>query len=298
METLKRKYNTLFEYALLVTGTLLLAIAVTVFLEPSELVTGGVSGIGIIIRSVTVGRFGVDVPLWLTNIILNIPLFILGAKTRGLAFLGRTLFSTILFSPALFLTSYIPRYITALSEIDLLLAAVFGGAVSGAGLGLVFRAAATTGGTDLAASVIVYYKQHISISKVMFILDSCIIAAGFFVFGASKAMYAIIAVYISSNVINVTLEGLSFAKAAFIISDKHDEISESILTGLKRGVTALRGMGMYTKTNKDVILCVVSKKEIVELKELVYEIDAKAFVIVADVREVLGEGFVERPGAM
>ena len=127
METLKRKYNTLFEYALLVTGTLLLAIAVTVFLEPSELVTGGVSGIGIIIRSVTVGRFGVDVPLWLTNIILNIPLFILGAKTRGLAFLGRTLFSTILFSPALFLTSYIPRYITALSEIDLLLAAVFGG---------------------------------------------------------------------------------------------------------------------------------------------------------------------------
>ena len=293
MELSIKKRNNFLEYAAIAFGVLLLAMAISIFFEPLGLVTGGVSGLGIIIRSVSLSRFEFDIPLWLTNLVLNLPLFIIGAKVKGMAFLRRTLFATLFFSPALYVTSLLPQYIPTLdmTGIDTALAAVFGGAVSGTGLGIVFRYSATTGGSDLAASIISKVKPHIAISKIMFIIDSIVISLGFLTFGASSAMYAVIAVFISSRIIGAVLEGLTFATAAFIISDKHEEISERILTKLERGVTSLRGTGMYTKKDKGVVLCVVAKKEIFTLKELVYAADDRAFVIVTDAREVLGEGF-------
>ncbi|GHV38329.1 membrane protein [Clostridia bacterium] len=281
-----KKLKILSEYLIIMAGTASLAVAINVFFEPLNLVTGGVSGIAIIVRSLA-KEAGLDIPLWATNIALNLPLFVIGLKARGWRFLSRTVFSTVFLSVALYFTAFIPL----VPDMDLTLAAVFGGVLSGVGLGLVFRCSATTGGSDLLASVIAKYKPHLPLSRLMFVIDALIIAAGFFVFGAFKAMYAIIAVYVTSMLISAVLEGLSFAKAAFIISDKHEEIGETLLTKLQRGATALNGSGLYTKTDKKVILCVVSSKEIVTLKKTVYEIDEKAFVIVADVREVLGEGF-------
>ena len=293
MGFLTEKHNTIREYALILAGTTLLAAAITVFLAPAGFVTGGVSGLGIIIRDATKNRFNGGIPLWLTNIALNAPLFLLGAKARGLRFLRRTAFATAIFSPALYVTGFIITLYPELQNVDAPLAAVFGGALSGTGLGLVFRAGATTGGGDLAATIIHKYKPHVAVPKILFMLDAAIIAVGLFYFGPVSAMYAIVAVFISTNVISVTLEGLSFAKAAFVISERNAEIAECIMTGLERGATLLRATGMYTSSERGVLLCVVSKKEIVKLKDLVREKDVRAFVIVADVREVLGEGFNE-----
>lgn len=278
--------NTLFEYGFIVLGVTIMAVAINIFLDPNNLVIGGVTGLAIIIRDLSERFIGYSIPLWLTNIILNIPLFLIGMKTLGIKFLKRTVFATMFLSLALIYTKWIPIF-----ESDLTIASIFGGLLSGAGLGLIFRSSATTGGSDLAASIIHKYNRHISVARIMLIIDVIIIIAGFFVFGSLATMYAIIAVFIISKVVDAMLEGLSFAKAAFIISDKSDEIADSIIKNLDRGATSLFGKGMYTGIQRNVILCVVSKKEILKLKVITAKIDLNAFVIVADVREVLGEGF-------
>ncbi|MDR1704948.1 MAG: YitT family protein, partial [Clostridiales bacterium] len=228
-----------------------------------------------------------DVPLWAVNALLNVPIFIAAWRIKGFKYISKTLLATALLSPALFLTSLIP-----LRTGDILLNAVFGGAVSGFGLGLVFRAGATTGGTDLLASVIRHYKKHIPVSRILLILDFIVILTGFIMLGAEKSLYAVISVFTASKVVSAVLEGFSFAKAAYIISDKSDEIGQRLLTEMERGVTMLNGKGLYTGNEKSVLLCVVSSKEVIKLKEITEDADKHAFVIVSDVREVLGEGFL------
>jgi len=279
----------MLECLFIMAGTTLLAIAINVFFEPFGVVTGGVSGLSIIIKNLAENKFGVSIPLWITNIALNIPLFIVGIKVLGFKFLSRTIFTTFYLSFALFYTKFIPT--DFLNDTELILVSLFGGVLSGVGLGLVFSSFATTGGTDLAATIIHKYFKHISVSKLLLALDSTIIVLGVFMFGFVKAMYAIIAVYITSKVIDNVLEGLSFSKAAFIISEYSSEIAQKVLTQVNRGVTGLTGRGMYTLKSKEVLLCVVSRKQIVQLKEIVKAIDNKAFLLVFDVRETLGEGF-------
>ena len=130
----------------------------------------------------------------------------------------------------------------------------------------------------------------------MQILDGAIVLVGFYVFGLQPTLYAIVAIFIVSKVTDTMLEGMKFSKAAYIITDKYEEIAQTIMTELDRGVTGLRAKGMYSGEDKCMLYCVVSKKQIVSLKELVTKIDRNAFVIVGDVREVLGEGFIEYKG--
>ena len=278
--------KSLTEFAAIVLGDLLLAAAIVVFWEPCQLVTGGVSGIAIIVHDYT-GRAGFAVPLWSTNLALNVPLFALGFKTMDRPFLSKTAFATVFLSAALYLAAFIPP-LTG----DILLGALFGGVASGAGLGLIFRVMATTGGSDLAASILHRHVfNHHSIARILFVIDSVIILCGLLAFGPVAAMYAAVAVFVSTKVTDTLLEGLSFAKAAIIVSDKSEEIAQSVIEKMERGVTGLKGQGMFSKRDKNVLLCVVSAKELVNLKAIVYASDAQAFVIVADVREVLGEGF-------
>lgn len=282
----KFKNSIFIDYIFIVIGCTLMGIALNSFLEPKELVIGGATGIAVIVSHVSKQFFNFEIPMWLTNIVINIPLFIIAVKTFGIKFIKRTLFSTLFLSFALVYTSYIP-YI----EIDYLLASVFGGVLTGAGLGLIFKAFATTGGSDLAATIIHKYQRQYSVAKIMFVLDVIIISMGFFVFGINATMYAIIAVFIISKVIDAVLEGLDFAKAVFIISRKSNEIADVIFKELDRGVTSLYGKGMYSGEDTNVLLCVVGKKEISKLKDLVEIVDTSAFMVIADVREVLGEGF-------
>lgn len=279
----------IIEYLYIIVGTTILAIAINVFFDPFEIVTGGVSGLAIIIKSFAEINLNLNIPLWLTNLTLNIPLFAIGIKTLGAKQLSRTIFATLYLSLALYYTKFIP--VDLFNNIEPILISLFGGVLSGLGIGLVLRSSATTGGTDLLASIIHKYMRHFSISKILFVLDTLIILLGIFMFGINKAMYAIVAVYTTSKVIDSVLEGLSFSKAALIISENSKEIAKQILSDLDRGVTGLNGKGMYTSQSKEVLLCVVSRKEIIHLKDIVKSIDNNAFLLIFDIKETLGEGF-------
>jgi uncharacterized membrane-anchored protein YitT (DUF2179 family) len=169
---------------------------------------------------------------------------------------------------------------------------VFGGIFCGAGVGLIVRAMASTGGTILLASIIHNrLLRHISVGRLLFGCDFMIILIGLVVFGPEAAMYAVVGIFVCTKVTDAILEGFSFAKAAYIISDKSDVIANEIIRHLNRGATEIQARGMYTKEARGMLMCVVSGRELVQLKQLVYNTDPKAFVIVAEVREVLGEGF-------
>ncbi|MDR2899182.1 MAG: YitT family protein, partial [Clostridiales bacterium] len=205
------------DYLFILIGTALVAISLASFFEPNGLVTGGVTGLAIIVEDLGNKFYGISIPLWLTNLVLNIPLFLLALKIKGKRFLLRTFVATVSLSIFLSWAEGLPKLS---SNTDLTIYTVFGSVIQGIGMGLIFRSKTTTGGTDLLASVVHNYIRHISIAKILFVVDGCIMAVGFFVFGARSTMYAVIAAYIVSKITDVILEGFDFAKAAFIISDK------------------------------------------------------------------------------
>lgn len=279
------------EFLMILLGVTILALGINWFTSPLGLVTGGLSGVTIIVKEVSEKFLGYGIPLWITNFVLNIPLFVISIKQRGFEFAKKSLWSVVLLTCALWYTEFIPNLLDV--QGDLLLGGIFGGAIIGLGIGIVLKAGATTGGTDMLATIIKFKHSRFPIAKVMLCIDALIILAGMLIFGSTKAMYAIIAVFITSKVITWVLEGLNYAKAAFIISEKNEEIAHAIMNRIPRGVTGVKAKGMYTKADKDMLFVVVSQKEITRLREMVREIDANAFITIADVREVLGQGFIE-----
>lgn len=286
MTALKKKYSELKDYLLIFIGTALMSIALNSAFEPNGLVDGGFSGIAIILKNVTEGIVEGGIPLWLTNIVLNIPMFFLGIKIKGIRFLARTIWGTMSLS---FWLGVMPVF--HLVTGDLVLAVVFGALFQGTGIALVFLGKGTTGGTDMVATLIQHYVKHMSIARIMQIIDASIVLVGAFVFGPTKALYAIIAIFVVAKITDGLMEGLHYAKAVYIITDHHEAVSQAILSGLDRGVTGIHARGMYGGNDKMMLFCVVDKKQIVQLKEVVADMDPAAFVIVTDAREVLGEGF-------
>lgn len=285
-----RKHERLLAYLYIILGTAVLAVSIQCFFEPIGLVTGGFTGLAIVIKSVTKGIINDGIPIWLSNIFLNAPVFILSFILKGRKFVGRTVFGAGMLSVWLYI---IPTM--DMSQGDFLLAAIFGAVFSGAGIGLVLRGHATTGGTDMVAALIQLRLKHYSIAQIMQILDGIVVITGLFVFGIRPAMYAMVAIFVATKVTDIVLEGFRYSKAAYIITDKHEEIAQRIMVDIDRGVTGIHAMGMYTGEEKCVLYCVVSMREIIAVEELVSEVDPNAFVIVSDVREVLGEGFKEYP---
>ena len=276
------------DYLFIFMGTGIMALAIQCIFEPIGLVTGGFSGIAIIIRKMTAGIVEGGVPLWLTNLALNVPVFIAALIIKGRKFLGRTVIGTVLLSFWLYV---IPQ--VDLTQGDYMLSAVFGGVITGIGIGFVLLAKATTGGTDMVSALIQKYVRHYSVVQILQVIDGMVVLAGLYVFGLKPALYAIVAIFITSKVSDALMEGMKYSKAAFIITDCYKEIADAIMTQLDRGLTGLDATGLYSGDKKTVLYCVVSKKEIVELKDIVAKIDPKAFVIVTDAREVFGEGFLE-----
>lgn len=276
------------EYLLIIIGTGLMATAITSCFDAAGMVTGGFSGIAIIVKAGTKGLYGNGVPLWVTNLVLNVPVFILAAKIKGFSFVKKALMGDISLTMWL---AVLPAW--KLSE-DIFLAALYGGILQGVGIGLVFLGGGTTGGTDLLAAIIQKYMKHYSIAQVMQFVDGAVVVAGMYVFGVERALYAIIAVYLVTKVSDGIIAGLKFSKAVYIITDKPDEVSRMVMEDIDRGITGIRAKGMYSGNDKLMLFCVVGKKELVHLKEMIDEIDPKAFVIVGDAREVHGEGFIEK----
>ena len=276
------------DFLFIVLGTGIMALAIQCIFEPIGLVTGGFTGIAIIIRKVTAGLVEGGIPLWLTNIVLNIPVFLFALKIKGKRFIGRTVIGTVLLSLWLYI---IPQ--VDLTQGDYMLSAIFGGVITGIGIGFVLLAKATTGGTDMVSVLIQHKVRHYSVVQILQVIDGAVVLAGLYVFGLKPALYAVVAIFITSKVSDALMEGMKYSKAAFIITDRYQEVADAIMTKLDRGLTGLDATGMYSGDKKTVLYCVVSKKEIVDLKDIVAEIDTKAFVIVTDAREVLGEGFLE-----
>ncbi len=278
---------------LIILGTFIMALGINLIYDPMELVTGGVTGLGIVIKYLTKdlfdsGMFADGIPVWLTNIAFNVPLFIISYFVLGPKYIFKTAIATVSLTIFLYV---IP--VQAVFEVDYTLAALFGGCFAGAGIGLVFLTTATTGGTDMLGMLVHHKWPYYSIPQLLIIIDGAIVIAGAIVFGITKALYAVIAVYVTSKLSDRLLDGLKFAKSAYIVSDKYIEIAEEIMTVLDRGVTSLNGTGMYSKADKNVLYCVVSKKEMIEVLDIVYKNDPHAFVTISDVREVMGEGFIE-----
>lgn len=278
-------YKVLFEYVGITAGCALIGIGLVFFLMPNTIAPGGVTGLAIVVQEL------IGVSIDITNLIVNIPLFIAGIFLLGSVFGIKTAYATIMLSAfiRLFIIIFGEGYILTG---DLLLSSIYGGVIMGVGVGFVFRSGGTTGGTDLAGAIINKYFPNFSVSKSMMILDlTIVIAAGFIGKNIEISLYSIIALYILVHMADFVVEGLNYSKAFYIISNHSNEIGKKINLELDRGVTALKGRGFYTGEQKDVLLCVVNRAQVARLKKLVYEIDDKAFLMVTTIHEVLGEGF-------
>ena len=256
-------------WAYILLGLVIAASGYNLYLIPNRVVAGGFTGIGI-------GTM---------NILLNVPLFLFSMRSMGLRFGLRSLVA--MFGLSLFI-DLLP--LPAATD-DLMLSAVYGGVLSGIGFGLVLRGSATTGGTDMLAALLHRLIPPLRVSYGIFLVDGLVIVASAFVFEPQAAMYGLISAFISNVLVDLVLEGPNAAHAYFIISDKSEEIARRIMDEMDRGVTALNAMGMYKRTEKKVLLCVVNRFQTMRLRRLIFAIDPKAFVFANRAHEVLGEGF-------
>jgi len=281
-----KRYSKFVEYIGITVGCALMGLGLVLFLQPNTIAPGGVTGLAIVIQTLT------GVPIDITNLVINIPLFIAGILLLGGAFGMKTAYATIMLSVFIRIFNIFGNGYILTN--DLLLSAIYGGVIMGTGIGLVFRSGGTTGGTDLAGAILNKYFPNLSIAKLMMILDlMVVITAGLVVKNIEISLYSIITLYILVQMADFIVDGLNYSKAFYIISNSSDEIGKKINSELYRGVTALQGKGVYTGAERDVLLCVVNRAQVARLKKLVYEIDEKAFMMVTTIHEVLGEGFKE-----
>ncbi len=260
-------------------GSVILAVAMNMFLIPHQLAAGGVSGLAVIFYHLFA------IPVGLTIIVANIPLFIWAYTQLGPRVVLQSVIGTVFFSAAVELTAFLPQ-----ATGDIILSAVYGGVIMGIGVGLVFRFRGSTGGTSLL-SLILNKVTGFSTGQTLLGGDLVVIALAIFIFGGEAAMYAALALFISSWVIDAVQEGLGFAKAALIITAEGEEINRKLLQELGRGVTRLEAQGGYTGEGREVLLCVVTRRQTAHLKSIIHEVDPGAFVIIGNATEVHGEGF-------
>jgi len=283
---MKIKVKILIDYLFILIGTALMGLSIVLFLSPNKIAAGGVSGLAVVIN------YLFHIPIGIVMLVFNIPLFLIGLKILGKRFGIRTIVGMITFS---LFTDFFNNilHLKALTE-NPLLASLYGGLLLGIGLGIVFKAKGSTGGSDIVAQI--FSQNRIMTAGNTFILiDFVVISiAGLCFKGVEFALWGFIALYISSKVVDVIIAGLGYAKASLIITDKSDEIKELIFDKMNRGVTFLKSEGAYSGKERDVILCIVSRREVAKLTEIVKSTDPDAFVIIQEVHQVLGKGFKPR----
>jgi uncharacterized membrane-anchored protein YitT (DUF2179 family) len=271
------------DYAFLLLGGLIQALALRLFLVPSQIVSGGISGISQLVNSYT------GWPIGLMVLVGNAPLFLLGWRfLGGPRFAFRTAFAVVTFS--LFTDLLVPFLPAQGVTNDLVLNTLYGGLVMGIGLGLVYRGQGTSGGSDILGRIL-NYRLHISISQAYLLTDGLVVLAAGFTFGWERALYGLILIYVSGLAAEMASEGEGVFRTALIITNEAEQVAGQIMTVLERGVTILPGTGAYTGTDRPVLYCVVTRAEVNQLKALVREVDPKAFMVIGQAHEALGEGF-------
>ncbi len=282
---MKKFWPTLWDYFLVIAGSLVQALALRLFLVPADLASGGISGISQLVNHYT------GWPIGLMVFIGNIPLFLLGWRfLGGRRFVLRTVTAVVaysLFTDLLVILPVFPK--NGLTD-DLVLNSLYGAVVSGIGYGLVYRAQGTSGGSDILARILNRWRG-IPMTQSYLMTDTVVILAAGFVFGWKQALYAIITLYVSGLVVDTTMEGAGTARTALIVSNQSEAIAQRILTEMERGATLLEGKGAYTGSARPVMYCVISRSEVQQLKAIVHEVDQKAFMVIGVAHEALGEGF-------
>ncbi len=273
----------IFKYLMIVLGSAVYAAGFQFFHYPNDIVAGGVVGVAMILNRL------INSPVGLMTVIINIPLFIIAWRHFGLEFMIASLAGmgiSSVFVDTLALSGYI-------ATLDPMLGAIIGGVIKGAGLGLVYYVGATTGGVDIVIKLMRRRWPHLNFGTVMLILDVAIVSVYALIFGRlESAMYSFVAMFVVSKVIDLILYGIDNSCICYIICDKPKELAQLITGGqLHRGVTLLEGEGAYSHSRKQVIMCVIKRVQIAELKRAVRSVDEKAFVIVTDAKNVFGNGF-------
>lgn len=287
--------SNLTSYTMIVVGAFVMSAGFVLFINPYQIVPGGVYGIGIVVHHLTKGWFEIwpdGIPIGLVGFSLDIPLILIGIRLLGPQFGAKTVVGAFLMSAfMMMLTWFIGENDPLGLKDDVLLSCVFGGVTVGTGLGLIFKSKATSGGSDIIAMIIAKYTR-LPVGQLLIGVDSAIVLIGLAAFGDWRIpLYSWIVIYITGRVIDLVIEGVNFEKSVFIISEKSEEIRSKIINDLNRGGTYIEGSGMYNNNPRKIIHTVMSRRELSLLVDHIRQTDPKAFVTVTDASEILGNGF-------
>ncbi len=264
-----------------VLGAIIMGIGTSLFLLPNQLSTGGFSGIA------TILYYFLKIPMGTTILALNIPLFLIAIYKLGKSFCAKSILGTISFSIAIDLFDKLP----SLTD-DRLLACIYGGIIIGLGTAIILKSNASTGGSDLLSFIVRTYRPNIRMSRMITIIDTVIVTLNMIFFREIEiGLYSAIAIYLMGKMIDIIFEGIYFTKLLIIVSDKNEQIAKQVGERIQRGATGLFGKGMYTQQNKLILMCAASRGDIARIKLMARNIDPNSFIIIANAREVVGQGF-------
>lgn len=284
----RKKIRIAKDYLNIFLGTLVGAIAINTFLVPSKIAPGGATGLAILLNYVT------NLPVGPLIFVINIPIFLLGLKVFGKTYGLRTLLGISFLSINVELVKkFIPNInhlVDFANPSNLFLGPIYGGLLMGIGLGMVIKSGGTTGGSDIIACVFNKYFR-IPIGQALILIDSSVVLLAAYIFGAERALYALINLYTTGIVINKMINGLGNAKMAYIVTSQVEKVRKIIVNDLSKTGNYYQAEALYSKTKRDVITTVLRNREIYLLKELVMAVDKEAFIVVSDVHEVLGRGY-------
>ena len=276
-----------YEFLLLNIGALFLSLGTSIFMLPNKLSNGGFSGIATIIY------YFFNIKMSTSILILNVPFFIIGYKRCGRGFFLKTLYSTIVYSYEIDWFNSVFSDLK-LNELDMFLSSIYGGIFVGIGCALSYKANGSTGGTDLIAHIIRSYTNKVKTSELIVYIDFIVVILNLIVFRELEiGLYSLLIIYLVGKSIDFIFEGVNFCKVVYVISDKYKEIGEDIINKLNKGATGLYSKGLYLNNDKEIIMCIVKRNDVIKIKNLSKKIDRNAFIIVTDAREVYGLGFKE-----
>lgn len=276
--------NLILRYIVILIGITISSIGINGFLKPAHLLGGGVAGMSVAINHLT----GINVGI--ITFLINIPIFILGFIFLERQFCITSLINMILFSTILGITQNIGNYIVIN---DIILQTVYGGILGGIGVGIVFRAKSSLGGTDILAAIL-KLKKNVAMKDTGLAINFIVVCVGAVLFGLNIGLYTLIGMFINAYVMNIVKDAMNYQKSVMLISNKSEEIAKCIMKELVRGVTYIQAEGAYTQEKKKIIYCIVSSNEIPKIKEIALKHDKQAFISVNDVNEVKGRGFKEK----
>ncbi|HHX70375.1 MAG: YitT family protein [Miniphocaeibacter sp.] len=268
--------NSFINYFYMVIGTFFITIGLNVFLVPSEIVAGGISGISVILYH-TIG-ISPDISI----LISNIPLLVLSLYFLGKKYTLNTIFCAFLLPVFIRIFNFIPHYTG-----DIFISTIFGGIFTGTGAGLIFKAGSSSGGTAILQQII-HDKFKIPLGTSIILIDGLILLGAFYFFDVTTGLYSTISLFIIGKTVDIVQSGGTPAKTTLVISSKTEELTSELMRNLQIGVTLLKGQGAYSKEDKDVLLCTFPEKKIVEVKSKIFQVDPNAFCIVVDAKEVIG----------